>query len=88
MSVDGGRTWREAMLQGPVQSMALTRFRLPWRWNGEPAILQSRATDETGYTQPTRSQLIAARGQNSLYHYNAIQSWRVAAGGEVTNVHA
>jgi len=88
VSVDGGRTWREATLQGPVQSMALTRFRLPWRWNGEPAILQSRATDETGYTQPTRSQLIAVRGQNSLYHYNAIQSWRVAAGGEVSNVHA
>ena len=88
VSVDGGRTWREATLQAPVQSMALTRFRLPWRWNGEPAILQSRATDETGYTQPTRSQLISVRGQNSLYHYNAIQSWRVAASGEVSNVHA
>ncbi len=88
VSVDGGRTWREAALQAPVQSMALTRFRLPWRWNGEPAVLQSRATDETGYTQPTRSQLIAVRGQNSLYHYNAIQSWRVAASGEVSNVHA
>ena len=88
VSVDGGRTWREAALQAPVQSRALTRFRLPWRWNGEPAVLQSRATDETGYTQPTRSQLIAVRGQNSLYHYNAIQSWRVAASGEVSNVHA
>jgi sulfane dehydrogenase subunit SoxC len=50
--------------------------------------LQSRATDETGATQPTRAQLIARRGQNSLYHYNAIQSWRVAANGEVSNVHA
>lgn len=88
VSVDGGRTWREAALQAPVQSMALTRFRLPWTWNGESAVLQSRATDEAGNTQPTRTQLIAARGQNSLYHYNAIQSWRVAAGGEVTNVHA
>ena len=88
VSVDGGRTWREAALQAPVQSMALTRFRLPWRWNGEPAILQSRATDETGATQPTRAQLIGVRGQNSLYHYNAIQSWRIAASGEVTNVHA
>ena len=88
VSVDGGRTWREATLQAPVQSMALTRFRLPWRWTGVPAVLQSRATDETGYTQPTRTELIAMRGQNSLYHYNAIQSWRVAASGEVSNVHA
>ena len=88
VSTDGGRTWQEAALQPPVQSMALTRFRLPWKWSGEAAVLQSRATDETGYTQPTRTQLIAARGQRSLYHYNAIQSWRVATNGEVSNVHA
>lgn len=88
VSTDGGRTWQEAALQPPVQSMALTRFRLPWKWSGEAAVLQSRATDETGYTQPTRTQLIAARGQRSLYHYNAIQSWRVSTNGEVSNVHA
>ena len=88
VSVDGGRNWREASLQAPVQSMALTRFRFPWRWTGAPAILQSRATDETGYTQPTRAQLIGARGQNSLYHYNGIQSWSIAANGEVANVQA
>ena len=88
VSVDGGRNWREATLQTPVQSLALTRFRLPWKWNGEAATLQSRATDEAGNTQPTRTQLIAARGQFSLYHYNAIQSWRIANTGEVSNVHA
>ena len=79
VSIDGGRNWREAALQEPVQRLALTRFRLPWRWNGEPAILQS---------QPTRTQLIAARGENSFYHNNAIQSWKVATSGEVSNVHA
>ena len=88
VSVDGGRNWREAALQEPVQSMALTRFRLPWRWNGEPAILQSRAIDETGFVQPTRTQLVAVRGQRSFYHNNAIQSWKVAPSGEVSNVHA
>jgi sulfane dehydrogenase subunit SoxC len=88
VSTDGGRSWQEATLQTPVQSMALTRFRLPWKWSGEATVLQSRATDERGYTQPTRTQLIAARGQFSLYHYNAIQSWRVATNGEVSNVHA
>jgi sulfane dehydrogenase subunit SoxC len=88
VSVDGGRNWREATLQEPVQSKMITRFRLPWTWDGSPAILQSRAMDETGYVQPTRDQLIAARGLNSLYHYNGIQSWGVAAGGEVTHVFA
>jgi sulfane dehydrogenase subunit SoxC len=88
VSVDGGRSWREAVLQEPVQSMALTRFRLPWSWSGEPAVLQSRAVDEAGYVQPTRDALIAKRGLNSTYHYNGIQSWAVAANGEVRNVHA
>lgn len=88
VSVDGGRNWREAILQEPVQSMSLARFRLPWKWNGEPAILQSRAIDETGAVQPTRQQLIDVRGKNSFYHYNGIQSWKVAANGEITNVHA
>jgi len=88
VSVDGGRSWREAVLQEPVQSKMITRFRLPWRWDGSPAVLQSRAMDESGYVQPTRDQLLAARGANSLYHYNGIQSWNVAANGELTNVFA
>jgi sulfane dehydrogenase subunit SoxC len=88
VSADGGRTWRQATLQEPVLSKALTRFRLPWRWDGSPVVLQSRAMDETGYVQPTRKQLLDVRGPEFFYHYNAIQSWRVAATGEVTNVHA
>ena len=88
VSVDGGRSWREALLHGPVLDKAVTRFSLPWRWDGSPAILQSRAIDETGNIQPTRAALLAARGANYFYHYNAIQSWRVAANGGVTNVHA
>ncbi|HEX4985364.1 MAG TPA: sulfite dehydrogenase [Burkholderiales bacterium] len=88
VSVDAGRTWREAVLQQPVLPRALTRFRLPWRWEGGPAIVQSRAIDDTGYVQPTRDQLIAARGLNSYYHNNSIQSWAVGENGEVRNVHA
>jgi len=56
VSADGGKSWSPAALQEPVLAKALTRFRIPWRWNGGPAVLQSRATDETGYVQPTRSQ--------------------------------
>lgn len=85
VTVDGGRTWRRAELQDPILPQCLTRFRLAWEWNGEPALIASRATDETGYVQPTRAQLLEARGQNYIYHYNAIQTWRVDENGEVSN---
>ena len=86
VSMDGGVNWVEAALQGPILSKCLTRFTLPWNWNGEQVILQSRATDETGYVQPSISELRAVRGTRSIYHNNAIQSWRVDQGGEVSNV--
>jgi sulfane dehydrogenase subunit SoxC len=85
VSVDGGRDWREAELQMPILPKALTRFRLPWRWEGDSAILESRAVDETGYVQPTHRQLVDARGVHSFYHYNAIQSWQVQPDGEVSH---
>jgi hypothetical protein len=34
-------------LQEPVLTRALTRFRLPWHWDGQPVVVQSRAIDET-----------------------------------------
>lgn len=85
VSVDGGETWEEATLQEPVLPIALTRFRFPWTWDGQPARLQSRAIDETGYVQPTMEQLIEARGANSVYHMNGIKTWAVDANGEVTS---
>jgi sulfane dehydrogenase subunit SoxC len=88
VSVDGGRTWQAAHLQEPVLPKCHTRFRLPWRWNGQEAVLQSRCVDETGYIQPTRQDLVKVRGANSTYHYNAIQSWRVERDGLVRNIHA
>ncbi|MFI4887530.1 MAG: sulfite dehydrogenase [Burkholderiales bacterium] len=91
VSADGGRTWRAAALQAPVLPICHTRFRLPWKWDGNEAILQSRCVDQTGYVQPTLGQLIAVRGLNgplgSIYHLNAIQSWHVATDGKVSNVH-
>ena len=88
VSTDGGRSWQQAVLQDPILPKCHTRFRLPWRWNGEDVILQSRCLDETGYVQPSRAALVAVRGVNSVYHYNAIQSWKIAADGQVSNVHA
>ena len=86
VSTDGGVTWQTAQLQEPVFSHCHTRFRLGWHWTGKDAILQSRCVDETGYVQPTRAALVAARGIHSSYHYNAIQSWEVGRDGPVTNV--
>jgi sulfane dehydrogenase subunit SoxC len=87
VSTDGGKAWTVARLQETVLPRAVTAFRIDWHWDGTPAVLQSRAIDETGYIQPTRAQLVAKRGTASVYHYNAIQSWNVDAKGEVTNVH-
>ena len=86
VSVDGGRNWRTARLETPVLSKALTRFNIDWIWQGKPAILQSRAIDESGYVQPTYQQLRAVRGTRSIYHNNAIQSWLIQENGEVKNV--
>ena len=88
VSADGGRSWGEAALTEPVLSKALTRFRMAWRWDGGPAVLKSRATDETGASQPTRDKLLADKGTQFLYHYNAIQAWSVTPNGEVRNVYA
>lgn len=85
VSVDGGKSWKTAQLQQPVLTRALTRFRLPWQWDGQPAVIQSRAMDEKGYVQPTFAELLKVRGENSFYHNNAIQPWRIDAAGEVTN---
>lgn len=86
VSVDGGRNWRTARLENPVMPKCLTRFNIDWNWQGGPAVLQSRAIDETGYVQPKINQLRAVRGTKSIYHNNAIQSWKVADSGEVSNV--
>jgi sulfane dehydrogenase subunit SoxC len=90
VSADGGASWRDAELQAPIYAKALTRFRLPWRWAGEEAILQSRSTDETGYVQPTRDVLIAARGMKAgpdgFNHYHGIKPWKVNRDGSITHV--
>jgi sulfane dehydrogenase subunit SoxC len=85
VTVDGGRTWRTAELQEPVLSKCHARFRLPWSWDGQETVLQSRCVDETGYRQPSRDALIKVRGTHSSYHYNGIQSWKIDQDGRVRN---
>jgi sulfane dehydrogenase subunit SoxC len=97
VSADGGKSWAEAALQEPVLSKAFTRFRVPWQWNGGPAVLQSRAWDDQGNVQPTRAEIIAHRGVASRVpnvlgfpsqHFNGITSWAVDTKGEVRHVYA
>jgi sulfane dehydrogenase subunit SoxC len=88
VSADGGKTWAEAQLQEPILSKSFARFRVPWHWNGAPAILISRATDDTGYVQPERHKLIAERGRNSYFHYNAQVAWAVVQDGSLSHVYA
>ena len=97
VSADGGQSWGQAALQEPVLPKAFTRFRMPWRWEGGPAVLQSRAWDEGGNVQPTRAELVAMRGQTTKppsvlafpsQHFNAITSWAVDTKGGVRHVYA
>jgi sulfane dehydrogenase subunit SoxC len=69
-----------------VLTKALTRFRLDWNWDGSPAMLQSRAVDETGHVQPTINALRAVRSSRSIYHNDAIKTWSVQPNGEIWNV--
>ena len=90
VTADGGKSWHLASLQDPILPIAQTRFRYPWVWDGAPAIIGSRATDETGYSQPTKEQLIAERGPLEVglfYHMNAIQHWSIDRDGAVKNWH-
>jgi sulfane dehydrogenase subunit SoxC len=97
VSADGGQSWAQAALQEPVLAKAFTRFRVPWNWNGGPAILQSRAWDEAGNAQPTRALIVAQRGETKTtpsvmgfpsQHYNGITSWAIEGNGEVKHVYA
>ncbi|PYS12906.1 MAG: sulfite dehydrogenase [Acidobacteria bacterium] len=86
ITTDGGKSWVAAKLHEPRLPIAFTRFRLPWRFDGREAVIASRATDETGYVQPTREELIAVRGTNSGYHFNGMKFWKIQTDGTVRNV--
>ncbi|HLQ91588.1 MAG TPA: sulfite dehydrogenase [Xanthobacteraceae bacterium] len=88
VSTDGGKSWALAALSGPNLPKAPVRFRAAWQWNGGPATLQSRATDDTGMVQPSRAAFIAERGLRGNYHFNAIASWGINEKGEASNVYA
>jgi sulfane dehydrogenase subunit SoxC len=97
LSADGGKSWGEAAVEGPASPKAFTRFRMPWRWDGQPTTLTSRATDESGAVQPLRSDFVAVRGEakkvpNVLgfpnQHYNSLTCWAIDGSGGIKHVYA
>src|SRR5689334_13027871 len=98
VSADGGKSWGQAALQEPVLSKAFTRFRMPWRWDGGPAVLLSRAWDDARNAQPLRAEFVAQRGQTrkpvtnpmafTNQHYNSVTSWGIDSNGEIRHVYA
>jgi sulfane dehydrogenase subunit SoxC len=95
VSADGGKSWAPAALQEPVQPRAFTRFSMPWRWDGQPVVLTSRAWDEAGNAQPLRADFVAVRGEtkkptNNPFpnnHYNSLTSWGIDSNGEIKHVY-
>jgi sulfane dehydrogenase subunit SoxC len=85
VSTDGGHAWRRTELQEPIHTKAFVRFRMPWIWDGSETTIASRCQDETGYWQPTREEIVAARGMQATDHYNGIKWWRIRANGELTH---
>jgi sulfane dehydrogenase subunit SoxC len=83
ITTDGGKTWQAATVDEPRLPQAFTRFQLPWQWDGSEVMFASRATDQTGYVQPSVEELIAVRGPNSNYHNNGIKFWKVTPDGNV-----
>jgi sulfane dehydrogenase subunit SoxC len=72
------------VLQPPVLSKSTVRFRHLWNRDGRETVILSRATDETGYVQPTVHQLWDARGEGTAYHQNHQRAWKIASDGAVT----
>lgn len=86
VSLDGGRNWTTARIDGPNYPLSMVRFYLDFDWDGRELLIQSRAIDETDYVQPTKQELRRIRGLNSIYHNNGIQTWLVHGNGETENV--
>ena len=86
VTIDGGKTWAKARMDGPSLDKSMHRFYYDFVWEGQELLLQSRAHDSTGYVQPTKDALRAVRGENSIYHNNGIQTWYVNEKGVAENV--
>jgi hypothetical protein len=53
--------------------LAFTRFRMPWRWDGQPVILQSRAWDD-----PATLSRCAPSSPPSAAKRKTVRTWRAS----------
>jgi sulfane dehydrogenase subunit SoxC len=94
VSTDGGNTWQPARLEEPVLDKAITRFSLPWVWDGSETVLKSRALDDAGNIQPTPEEVSEKLGasiddvkrnrvRSQDTQWNMIFPWRVKTDGSV-----
>ena len=83
VSTDGGKTWQAARIEGNNLALAPVRFEYMWKWDGNAAVLMSRATDETGAVQPTAAEFRKMRGPGTDYHFSYIRGWSVGGDGAV-----
>jgi sulfane dehydrogenase subunit SoxC len=88
VSLDGGKTYADADLPGPVLPQCLTKFRLNWDWDGKPTTIMSRAVDEKGNVQPTHAAWAAQFAPGQIYQNNGIQCWAIGADNSVKNAYA
>jgi sulfane dehydrogenase subunit SoxC len=88
VSLDGGKSWTAADMPGPVLPQCLTKFRINWDWDGKPATIMSRATDEKGNVQPTHAVWAAQYSPGQPYQNNGIQCWAIGADNTVKNAYA
>ncbi|HXP82043.1 MAG TPA: molybdopterin-dependent oxidoreductase [Verrucomicrobiae bacterium] len=92
VTVDAGKTWKDAQIQGPVHSKAHTRFTFPWTWNGQETIIAARCTDEKGSVQPLTPEAAKMRGyslenfkKEVIQRNNIPQPWKIDRDGRITN---
>ncbi len=57
--IDFSSRWNSTydMLARAIEIILASIWNIDWVWNGQPAIIQSRAIDDTGFVQPTYAQL-------------------------------
>lgn len=94
VTIDGGRTWKNARMDEPVHRKAHARFRLPWTWDGKETVIASRCTDDQGDVQPSLEEFSRIwkvpmehwiTATNRTDYFNPINPWRITTEGKVRN---
>ena len=87
VTIDGGKNWMQARMSGPSFDKSMHRFYYEFDWDGIAACCcKAGRMIQPATCSPPRTQLREVRGENSIYHNNAIQTWAVNEKGDAENV--